>query len=74
MRPWRYGSDVVRRALPPGALLAAIDAALSDDVDRRPACGGAGAGQDSSTFFDDRDGQMDGGQKPGLLIAAPAGA
>jgi len=64
---------VVRRALPPpGALLAGAGAAaLSDEVDRRPGCGGAGAGPGSSVFLDDRDGHMDGGQKPVLLISAP---
>lgn len=59
----------MRRALPPppGA------AALSDEAERRP--GGCGAGQGSGEFLDDErgDGQIDGGQKPGLLVtSAPA--
>lgn len=74
-RPCRYGSDVVRRALPPPGALFAVGAAaaLSDEVERRP---GRGAGQGSSSdddFLDERDdGQMDGGQKPNLLVTSVA--
>lgn len=60
----------MRRALPPPLPGAA---ALSDEAERRP--GGCGAGQGSGEFLDDErgDGQMDGGQKPGLLVtSAPA--
>jgi len=54
---------VVRRALPPpGALFGTAGC-------------GAGPGQDSSgDFLDERDGQMDGGQKPNLLLVTSAPA
>jgi hypothetical protein len=59
---------VVRRALPPPPPPGA--AALSDEAERRP--GGCGAGQGSGKLLDDErgDGQIDGGQKPGLLVTS----
>jgi hypothetical protein len=63
----------VRRPLPPpGALFVAVGTApLSEEVERRrPGCGDAGQGG-SGDFLDERDdGQMDGGQKPSLLVTS----